>query len=234
MERLDKIIATQTSYSRRDVKKLVFQKRVEVNGEIVAKPDIKVDSHKDKITIDAVEINIKKHVYLILYKPKGYVSATEDKTMPTVLELVPKEYLHRELFPAGRLDKDTTGLMIITDDGEFAHNILSPKKHVKKLYNVTLDIPASDTMVNGFKNGVVLNDGECKSAIMQITGTNSALVTLTEGRYHQIKRMFGCYGAKVIELERIGIGNLMLPSDLKMGECRELTDEELEKVKEII
>lgn len=230
MERIDKIIANQTSYSRKDVKKLVLQKRIEVNGETIVSTDLKIDSNKNIITIDGMRINIKKHIYLVLNKPKGYISATKDRAMPTVLDLVPKEYSHRELFPAGRLDKDTTGLMIITDDGEFAHNILSPKKHIKKVYNVTLDVPVSEKMVKGFQDGVVLNDGKCKSAVMQITGTNTALVTLTEGRYHQIKRMFGCYSAKVVALQRIVMGNLPLPNDLKMGECRELTTEEIEKL----
>lgn len=234
MERIDKIIVAQTTYSRKEVKELVRQKRVLVNEKIISKSDEKVDSKKDRIKIDGKEISIKEHVYLILNKPKGYISATEDRTMQTVLDLVPKEYQHRNLFPAGRLDKDTTGLMVITDDGEFAHNILSPKKHIKKLYNVTLDIEVTEEMVEGFKNGVNLNDGECKSAILQITGNNTGLVTLIEGRYHQIKRMFGCYGAKVVELQRIGMGNLRLPEDLRIGKCRELTENELEKVKENI
>ena len=230
MERLDKIIVSQTNYSRKEVKELIKQKRVRVNNEIISKSDIKVDSENDKIIIDENEIKIKKHIYLILNKPKGYISATEDRSMKTVLDLVPKEYLHRNLFPAGRLDRDTTGLMLITDDGEFAHNILAPKKHVKKLYNVTVDIPISQEMVEGFRNGVILNDGECKSANLEMTGINTALVTLTEGRYHQIKRMFGCYGAKVVELQRIGMGNLKLPNDLKLGECREITESELKRL----
>ena len=234
MERIDKIIVSQTKYSRKEVKELVRQKRVTVNGETISKSDIKVDSQQDKIKIDGNEITIKKYVYLMLNKPKGYVSATEDKTMQTVLELVPEQYRHRNLFPAGRLDKDTTGLMIITDDGEFAHNILAPKKHVKKLYDVTIDIEVTEEMVEGFKNGVALNDGECKPSLLEITGKNTGQVTLIEGRYHQIKRMFGCYGAKVIELKRIGMGNLILPEDLRMGQCRELTENELEMVKEIV
>lgn len=168
----------------------------------------------------------------MLNKPKGYISATEDKSMQTVLDLVPEEYKHRNLFPAGRLDKDTTGLMIITDDGNFAHNILSPQKHVRKTYNVTIDIPVTNEMVEGFKNGVMLNDGECKTASLEITNTYTAIVTLTEGRYHQIKRMFGCFGAKVTELQRIKMGNFTLPKDLKIGECREFTEEELNKVQE--
>ena len=227
MERIDKIIVSQTEYSRKDVKKLVLQKRVAVNGEIVSKSDIKVDAQKDKITVDGNEINVKKYVYLILNKPKGYISATEDRKMQTVLDLVPEKYIHRNLFPAGRLDRDTTGLMIITDDGEFAHNILAPKKHISKLYNVTIDIPVTEKMAEGFKKGVKLNDGECKSAKLEITGEYTAKVTLTEGRYHQIKRMFGCYGAKVIELQRIGMGKLILPEDLKLGECREIQKEDI-------
>lgn len=230
MERIDKIISTQTKYSRKDIKILIKNKRVTINDNIVNKTDIKVNPELDIIKIDNEEIKIKKNIYLILNKPKGYISATTDRTMQTVLDLVPDEYSHRCVFPAGRLDKDTTGLMILTDDGNFAHNILSPKKHVKKRYAVTIDTPVTNEMVDGFKNGVILNDGECKEALLEITGTNTAVVTLTEGRYHQIKRMFGCFGAKVIELERISMGSLTLPSDLKRGECRELTEEELKKI----
>lgn len=231
MERIDKIIVAQTQYSRKEAKELLKQKRVRVNGEIIYKSETKINSEDAEITIDGKKVQIKKYIYLMLNKPKGYISATEDRNMQTVLELVPKEYSHRNLFPAGRLDRDTTGLMIITDDGEFAHNILSPKKHIKKTYNVTLDIHVTKEMVDGFKNGVILNDGECKSAILEITGKNTGTVVLTEGRYHQIKRMFGCYGAKVVELHRIGMGDFTLPDDLKSGECREFTEIELEKVK---
>ena len=230
MERLDKVIGSQTNYSRKDVKDLVKKKAILVNGEVVLKSDVKVDTSIDKIVVLGEELVFKKYVYLMLNKPKGYVSATEDKNDKTVLELVPNEYRHRNLFPAGRLDKDTTGLMIITDDGEFAHNILSPKKHISKTYNVTIDIDMNDEMVLGFKEGVMLSDGECKSASLEITGKNTGIVVLTEGRYHQIKRMFGCFGAKVVELERIKMGNFSLPGDLKLGEVREFSFLELEEV----
>lgn len=232
MERIDKIIATQTNYSRKEVKKLVQQKRVHVNGTLVCKSDMKIDEKKDRIELDGNEINIKKYIYLILNKPKGYISATKDKETPTVLDLVPKEYSHRNLFPAGRLDKDTIGMMIITDDGEFAHNILAPKKHIKKAYKVEIDIPINDKMINGFEIGVKLNDGICKTAILEKIDDKIAKVVLIEGRYHQIKRMFGCFGAKVINLERISMGNLVMPNDLKKGECRELKEEELAEIKE--
>lgn len=232
MERLDKIISSQTKYSRKEIKELIRKKRVLVNNLVISKSDIKIDSNIDIITIDNEVLKFKKNIYLMLNKPKGYVSATEDKLDKTVLDLVPSEFSHRNLFPAGRLDKDTTGLMIITDDGKFAHNILSPQKHIKKTYKVTIDIPITNEMVLGFKNGVMLNDGECKTASLEIISEYTGIVILTEGRYHQIKRMFGCFGAKVVELERIGMGSFTLPNNLKLGECRELTEVELKKVQE--
>ena len=141
---------------------------------------------------------------------------------------MPDEYRCRDVFPVGRLDKDTTGLMILSDDGEFAHNILAPKKHVEKEYEVTIDIKVTEEMKKGFLNGVDLNDGVCKTAILEITGEYTSNVTLTEGRYHQINRMFGCFGAKVTLLHRIRMGKLTLPKDLEEGMCRELTKEEFE------
>jgi len=232
LERLDKIIAAQGKYSRRDVKKLVAAGRINIDGKIVNKSDIKIDTDKVKIEIDGIELKIKNKVYLILNKPKGYVSATEDRKDETVLDLVPENLFHKELFPAGRLDKDTTGLMILTNDGNFAHNILAPKKHVKKKYKVEIDIKITDEMVEAFKKGIMLKDGICKSSGLEILDEKIGIVTLTEGRYHQIKRMFGCFGAKVVNLHRISFGNLSLPEDLKLGECRELTEGEIKKIEE--
>ena len=228
MERLDKVISNQTEYSRKDAKYLALKRKITVNGEVIFRSDIKVDPDKDVIAIDGKNINVKEHVYLILNKPQGYISATEDKTQKTVLDLAPDEYRCRDVFPVGRLDKDTTGLMILSDDGEFAHNILAPKKHVEKEYEVTIDIKVTEEMKKGFLNGVDLNDGVCKTAILEITGEYTSNVTLTEGRYHQIKRMFGCFGAKVTLLHRIRMGKLTLPKDLEEGMCRELTKEEFE------
>lgn len=228
MERIDKVISSQTEYSRKDIRKLILQKRIKLNGEITLKADIKINPEQDIISIDGKEINVTKNIYLILNKPAGYISATEDKNQRTVLDLINKKYLHRELFPAGRLDKDTTGMMIITDDGQFAHNILAPKKHISKTYEVEIDIPLTERMKEGFEKGIKLNDGVCKTAKLEILGERTAIVILTEGRYHQIKRMFGCFGAKVIKLHRIAMGNLKLPKDLKEGESRELSKEELE------
>ena len=232
MKRLDKIISEQTYYTRSEIKKLISKGVVFVNGMQAKKPETKYDETNVSIKINGKEIEVNKNIYLLLNKPKGYISATEDSTQKTVLDLVPDKYKNRNLFPAGRLDKDTTGLVLITDDGEFAHNILAPRRHVKKEYEVTLDIPVTQAMVDGFKKGVNLIDGACKSAILEITGEYTANVTIIEGRYHQIKRMFGCYGAKVVELNRICIGNLYLPCDLKLGEIREASVEELEKIQE--
>jgi 16S rRNA pseudouridine516 synthase len=227
MERIDKVISDQTSYSRKEIKKLISQKRVMCNKKIISKSNEKIDIDKDMIEINNKKIEINKHVYLILNKPKGYISATEDKSTPTVLELVPEKYKHRKLFPAGRLDKDTKGLIIITDDGKFAHNILSPRKHVEKKYEVEIDIPITEKMIYEFSNGVDLKDGKCKTAVLEQVEERKAVVTITEGRYHQIKRMFGCFGAKVLELKRIKMGEIILPDYLKEGECIEIVPQKL-------
>lgn len=230
LKRIDRILSEQTNYSRKEIKRLVSKGLVLVNGCVVRKSDEKYAEDNISIKINGEEVRVNKHFYLLLNKPKGYVSTTVSDKDKTVIALVPDKYKTRTLFPAGRLDKDTTGLMLITDDGVFAHNILSPKKHIKKVYEVVIDKDVSDEMVYGFRDGVKLNDGECKSALLEKIDTNKCLVTLTEGRYHQIKRMFGCYKAKVLELKRICMGELYLPSDLGVGEVREVSDEELLKI----
>jgi len=226
-ERIDKIIASQGQYSRSDVKKLIKKGQICIDGQVVKTADEKADAENSIITVQGIPLSVKKNIYFMLNKPQGYVSATEDRDHQTVLELIPDEFRGRNLFPAGRLDRDTTGLMIITDDGALAHRILAPKKHVQKVYKVELDIPMTEEMVKGFQEGVELNDGVCKEAGLEITGEKSGIVTLKEGRYHQIKRMFGCFGAKVVALHRIAMGNLFLPEDLPEGQCRELTEDEM-------
>ena len=230
LKRIDRILSEQTNYSRKEIKKLVSKGLVFVNECVVRRSDEKYAEDNISIKINGEEVRVNKHFYLLLNKPKGYVSTTVSDSDKTVIDLVPNKYKTRTLFPAGRLDKDTTGLMLITDDGVFAHNILSPKKHIKKIYEVVIDKDVSDEMINGFKDGVKLNDGECKSALLEKVDTNKCLVTLTEGRYHQIKRMFGCYKAKVLELKRICMGELYLPTNLAVGEVREVSDEELIKI----
>lgn len=230
LKRIDRILSEQTNYSRKEIKKLVSKGEVLVNGNVVRKSDEKYDEDKIGIFIGKEKISVNKHFYLLLNKPKGYVSTTISLDDKTVLDLVPDKYKTRVLFPAGRLDKDTTGLMLITDDGVFAHNILSPKKHIKKVYEVVIDRDITEEMISSFKEGVRLSDGECESALLEKIDNKRCFVTLTEGRYHQIKRMFGCFKAKVVELKRISMGELYLPSDLGVGEVREASDEELLKI----
>ena len=171
--------------SRKDAKTAVSHGKVTVNGAVVKLSDHKV-SESDEILLDGNKISKNKHIYIVLNKPQGYVSATEDENQHTVLELVPPELFRKGLFPAGRLDKDTTGLMIITDDGDFAHRILSPKKHVRKSYAVTLDIPVTAEMKDAFESGVALSDGVCKPAGLAFGGKYDCTVTLFEeiGRAH--------------------------------------------------
>ena len=233
MERLDKLIASQGKYSRKEVKALISHRRVTVDGAPARAPEQKVDESTAVIAIDGVPLQIKKNLYLLLNRPAGYVSSTEDHDGACVLELVPEELYRVGLFPAGRLDKDTTGMMVITDDGQFAHRILAPKKHVKKQYRVTIDIPVTTEMAVRFAEGISLVEGLTKPALLEQVGTHVANVTLTEGRYHQIKRMFSACGATVVGLHRIAMGNLSLPQDLPVGEMRELTPEELLLIEEL-
>lgn len=226
MERLDKVIASQGVWSRKEVRGVIAAGRVTVDGAVEKRPERKVGDQAD-IAIDGKPLHVSRVAVLMLNKPAGYVSAARDARDHTVLELVPEEYRRKNLFPAGRLDKDTTGLMVLTDDGALAHDILSPNHHVPKSYRVAIDLPMTEEMARGFAAGVPLKDGVCKPAQLDIEGGSTGVVTLREGRYHQIKRMFGCYGAKVVALHRLTMGSLHLDESLAPGECRPLSDEEL-------
>lgn len=233
MERLDKIIASQGKYSRSEVKKLVKAGLVRVNGTVVKTSDVKCDTNRDEITVDGVSLNYKKHVYIMLNKPKGVISATEDATQKTVLDLVPSEMKRAGLFPAGRLDGDTTGFVLITDDGDFAHRILSPKNHIMKTYHATLQKALTTEDILKFKEGLTLGDGtKCLEAHVKMldNGQNVAEVIICEGKYHQVKRMFASLGNRVLELRRVKMGDLPLDENLPEGCCRELTPEEVEAV----
>lgn len=231
--RLDKFISTQTEYTRSDIKRLVKSGAVTVDTQVVKTGDVKIDPEKNRVTVMGREIAFKKNIYLMLNKPKGVVSATQDRDLPTVVDLVKDEFSHRELFPAGRLDRDTTGFVLLTDDGDFAHKILSPKNHVPKTYEVTLDSPAPDNAEQAFEKGVVLGDGtECMSAKAAFsTDRLFCEVVIREGMYHQIKRMFASMGCRVIQLNRTKMGDLPLDKSLKEGQWRELSNEELNLIK---
>ena len=233
-QRLDKAIAMQGSLSRSEVKTLIRKGAVTVNGQVVKNADFGVDFDNDTVAVQGKELSLSMHIYLMLNKPKGVVSASEDKKLPTVVDLVPKELWRKGLFPAGRLDKDTTGFVLITDDGEFAHDILSPKKHISKTYHALVNGTITDEMVEGFAKGVTIGeDLTLPASLKKISSEEQGdwgEVILKEGMYHQIKRMFGAYGLKVLELKRVQMGKLPLDPNLEEGKCRELTAEELRLV----
>ena len=234
--RLDKYISDAAQVSRQDAKKFLSKGMVAVDGKIVKKGDAKVDDAVNVVTVNGKPLQYQKFVYIMLNKPKGVVSATDDKNDVTVTDLVKKDYPKRNLFPAGRLDKTSTGFVLLTDDGEFAHDILAPKKHVSKEYIVTLDAPITDEIIEQFNSGVTLADGTLlKSAVLEKTDEPMVVkVVLKQGVYHQIKRMFGVFDIGVNELHRSHIGGVKLDDTLGDGEYRELTAAELEEISSAI
>lgn len=234
MERLDKILASQGVGSRKEAGTLIRRGSVYVNGALVSRPETKVDPEQDEITVDGKALRFQKYIYLMMNKPAGVVSASRDSREVTVVDLVPDIFLRRGIFPAGRLDRNTTGLLILTDDGEFAHRMLSPKKHVYKLYEATVDGPVGESEVEKFASGVILEDGMvCLPAGLTVVKEGSVsetLVEIREGKFHQVKKMFLTVGRKVLRLKRVRIGSLELDKTLKEGECRELTKEELKLI----
>lgn len=231
MERLDKVIANRGAASRREVKTLVRQGRVLVDGIPAAAADMKVDAATAVITVDGVALESERHVYLLLHKPAGVLTATEDKRQPTVLDLIPQEWRRRDLAPVGRLDKDTEGLLLLTNQGDLAHDLLSPKKHVDKEYGVRVEGRLTAADCAAVKAGLHLDDGlDCQPAELAIlpnTGGREAHITIREGKFHQIKRMMAYLGKPVLYLERVRMGNLTLDSALPRGSWRFLTEDEV-------
>lgn len=235
-ERIDKIISSQGIASRSEVKMLVKKGQVTLNGVVVTDSSVKA-GYDDDITVNGQSICQKKFVYIMLNKPEGVVSATDDKRYPTVVDIIPDDFKRKNLFPAGRLDKDTTGFCLVTDDGAFAHNILSPTRHITKTYIAKLASPIDyEAGKRAFEEGVVLKDGTVLLSAKLILVENSDKpvykVVIKEGKYHQIKRMFASLGSKVIELKRIAMGGLALDENLKPGESRLITDYELKAIVE--
>ena len=230
--RLDKYLAETAQCTRSEAKALLSKGKVAVNGVRCKKGDTQI-REGDAVTVEGRELAYRQFVYLMLNKPEGVVSASTDKRDTTVVDLVRDAYPRRELFPAGRLDKTSTGFVLLTDDGGFAHDILAPKRHVSKTYTVTLDTPLTDEMKQGFANGVTLADGTALSPAEAEALSADGLVVrvlLKQGVYHQIKRMFGVYGAGVNALHRDAIGALALDESLAPGQWRELTAEEVAKI----
>ncbi|MBQ4128283.1 MAG: 16S rRNA pseudouridine(516) synthase [Ruminococcus sp.] len=231
LQRLDKVISTQTSYSRKEIKSLAKQGDICVNSVVCKQSDVKIDPDTDVVTVCSEKIEYKQYVYYMLNKPKGVLSASNDKSAPTVIDLIPDSLYRKNLFPAGRLDKDTTGLLIITDDGDYAHRMLAPNKKVYKHYIATLENELTGQEKEQFENGIVLNDGTvCQKAYFEKIGSNRALVKICEGKFHQVKKMFSACSHTVVELERVQIGELKLDPALEYGQVRELTKEEREAV----
>ena len=227
--RLDKYLAEATQCTRSESRELIRKGRVSVNGAVCRRPEQQV-SEMDSIALDGKSRPRQAFVYIMLNKPAGVVSASADKRDTTVVDLVHSAYPRRELFPAGRLDKTSTGFVLITDDGAFAHDILAPRHHVPKTYRVTIDTPLTREMAEGFARGVVLADRVqlAPAEVSPLTADGRTVrVVLHQGVYHQIKRMFGVYGAGVDALHREAIGSVWLDEALAPGQWRELTDEEL-------
>lgn len=235
--RLDKLLANMGYGSRKDVKALIKSKKVSVNDAIARDSGQKVDTSKDIVKVNGEIVSYQKYIYIMLNKPKGVVSATTDMIDKTVIDLLTEKERIFNPFPVGRLDKDTEGLLLLTNDGGLAHQLTSPKKDVKKLYYAKIDGKVSEEDVKRFNEGVILDDGyktkPAQLSIISQSDISEVEITITEGKYHQIKRMFQAVGKKVIYLKRLQMGELQLDDSLPLGEYRELFEDEVEYCKSL-
>lgn len=232
-QRLDKFLSSQTIYTRTDISKLLWKRKVSVNGKITREGELKIDPEKDKVEVSGKEIVYREKINLILNKPDGYVSATEDKNDPTVIDLVPEEFKRKDIFPAGRLDKDSEGMVLITNDGPLSHRILTPKKHIPKYYMVKLSEKFGENYESLFSEGLTISGGEvCLPARVKKCedAENVAFIELFEGKFHQVKRMFEAVENNVEKLVRIQMGGLPMPVELELGDCMELLHNDVENL----
>lgn len=235
--RLDKMLANTGYGSRKEVKKILKDGIVKVNGEVIKDAKLHVNPEKDEITVHGERVNFKEFIYLMMNKPDGVISATEDLRDRTVIDLLEFEDAIYNPFPVGRLDKDTVGLLLLTNDGQLAHQLLSPKKHVPKTYYALIDGTVTDEDTKQFASGVELDDGyvtkPAKLNILRSGEIRSEIeLTITEGKFHQVKRMFEAVGKKVVYLKRLSMGPIPLDKELAEGQYRELTEEEVQILKE--
>ena len=237
MQRLDKIIASTGKWSRREVKALIRQGRVLVDGIPAHSAEDKTAPESAEITVNGEALVYRRYTWVMLNKPAGYLSATEDGRGPTVLDLLPPELKKQGLFPVGRLDKDTEGLLLLTNEGGLAHDLLSPRHHVQKVYYARVAGGLTEEDCRAFASGMTLDDGlVCQSAGLEILSAgeeSEAHVTLREGKFHQVKRMLAFRGKPVLYLERVRMGNLPLDPSLSRGDYRFLTPEELESLRSL-
>ncbi|MCI7099189.1 MAG: 16S rRNA pseudouridine(516) synthase [Lachnospiraceae bacterium] len=231
--RLDKFLADSQLGTRSEVRQLLKKGLVSVNGEMVKKPEFKIDPASDRVCFDGKEVSSQQEVYYMLNKPAGVVSATRDNHDRTVLDLLPPGDRRPDLFPVGRLDKDTTGLLLITNDGALSHRLLSPRRHVDKTYFVRVNGRIREETVEAFRKGIDIGDEKITlPAELKPLGEDQALVTIREGRFHQIKRMFHAAGCEVTGLKRLTMGSLVLDENLPEGSFRRLTEEELFRLRQ--
>ncbi len=235
--RIDKFLANMNVGSRKEVHQLIKKGIVAINGQTIKMPKEKV-AETDEVTVNGEKIVYQKYHYFLMNKPKGVLSATEDRSQRTVISLLNLKDQYQGIVPVGRLDKDTTGLLLLTNDGQLNHELLAPNKHVDKIYRAKIAGVADDETVKTFASGMTLGDGtKLKPAELKILAqdeehdSSEIEIKIREGKYHQIKRMFGAVGMKVVELERISMGNLKLPEDLKRGNYIELSLDEVNKIK---
>lgn len=231
--RLDKFLSTQTSMTRSEIKKLIAKNKIMLDGKIVKDGSLKIDPEVSEIMLDGKTVSYRDKVYYILNKPQGYVCATEDKKEKTVLDLLSLEDRRKDIFPAGRLDKDTVGMVLLTNDGELSHKILSPKSHIPKYYLVKLDKPFQKEYIEIFEKGIGIDGGEvCLPA--RVKGFEmceyTALLEIYEGKFHQVKRMFKAVENHVAKLERVQMGGLEIPEKLGVGEYMEIMHKEVAKL----
>ena len=230
--RLDKFLANSGIGTRSEVKRLIKDKRIKVNGEIVRSDSFNVNESKDIVLFDDLEVKYKEFYYVLLNKPQGYVSAVIDNVYPPVTDLMP-EYKFAKLFPVGRLDVDTTGVLLLTNDGELAHKLISPKYHVDKVYSVVVNKKLDPKLIETFKNGIELDGEQTLPADLVIINDMRAELTLHQGKFHQVKRMFKRFGYEVLTLERKAFA-FLTTEGLELGEYRELTSKEESQLKEIV
>jgi len=230
--RIDRFLCHIGIGSRSEIKKFLKTCRVKLNGKFEKSPNTQVDIDKDEILFDDEIVIYKEFTYLMLNKPKDYISATFDPKLPTVLELLEFPYSNMELFPVGRLDIDTTGFLILTNDGKFSYNVTNPKKKVNKKYLVTLRDDISSNQIESLENGIYFEkeDFTTENAKVEEISKREIYLTISEGKFHQVKRMLEYVGNEVVELKRVSIGNLSLDEKLELGEYREITNTELEEI----
>ena len=228
--RLDKFLANMGVGTRSEVKQLLKKGSFKVNQNIVKLPKLHVNPNSDEIMVNDEVVSYIDKVYIMLNKPKGYISATEDELHPTIIDLIP-EYAHLNIFPVGRLDKDTEGLLLVTNDGQFNHEVMNPNKHVSKTYEVYSKHPITQFDIDKFKSGIELSDGKLKPAILKKVDDYVSHVTIYEGKYHQVKRMFHSIENEVLELKRIKIAQLELDHNLDLGSYRLLTQIDFDNLK---